>query len=201
MWRDFCFIVVGYLSGSILFARVVGQLVMHQDVTLESPDQNPGASNAFHYGGFWCGFFTLLGDMLKGFLPVLLYRDNVPDSSYSIGLAFVLAAPVLGHTFPVFYRFHGGKGIAVSFGSLLGLMPEMLPAYILAGVFIFFTVILQVTPHYHRTILTYLCAMTCMMLFVKDWSIVIGFALITIFVNLRMRMSTEKKEKCKVKLF
>ena len=67
------YILLGYLSGSVLYARIAAK-VFHKPQLLQcSPDQNPGAANAFQYGGFWCGVFTLSGDLLKGFLPVFLY--------------------------------------------------------------------------------------------------------------------------------
>lgn len=68
-----------------------------------------------------CGTLTLICELLKGFLPVYLYlRGRSPAECPAI-FALILAAPVLGHAFSVFYGFHGGKGIAVSFGCLLGL--------------------------------------------------------------------------------
>ena len=68
------YIVLGYLSGSILYARIFGFLLEKGDITADTPDGNPGAFNAFHNGGFWCGMLTLCFDMLKGALPVMLFR-------------------------------------------------------------------------------------------------------------------------------
>ncbi len=123
------YIVLGYLSGSILFARIAAGLFHKNTILTDSADANPGTANAFVYGGFLCGIFTLLGDLLKGFLPVYLFLHTQHASA--LPFSFILAAPVLGHAFPIFYRFKGGKGIAVSFGCLLGLLPERLPVAIL----------------------------------------------------------------------
>lgn len=75
-------------------------------------------------------------DMAKGFVPVYAYvhmtQMNLAESN---GLALVLAAPVAGHIFPVWHHFKGGKGIAVSFGSLLGLIPMWYPVLSLAVCF------------------------------------------------------------------
>ena len=116
MLTALCFTVFGYLSGSILFARVYGAL-FGKDLISNSTDGNPGTSNAFIYGGMLCGTLTLLGDLIKGFLTVFLYLYMTRGNT-DIYFMPVLAAPVLGHIFPCFYRFRGGKGIAVSFGCL-----------------------------------------------------------------------------------
>ena len=65
------FIILGYLSGSILYARVFGNLLKHENFYLETKDGNPGTANAFMQGGFFCGVCTLCGDMMKGFFLVL----------------------------------------------------------------------------------------------------------------------------------
>lgn len=197
------YILMGYLSGSILFAKLSSRLFQKDDFWEESPDQNPGTANAFQYGGFMCGLFTLLGDLLKGFLPVFLYLYALPSVPARISdwsLPLVLAAPVLGHTFPVFYHFRGGKGIAVSFGCLLGLIPYWRPAITLAVLFIFFSTILVVRPHYYRTIATFLCALLAMALLKEPADIWMGFLLITCCVLLRLHMSKEEKDKMKVSL-
>lgn len=200
MTRDLFYIAAGYLSGSILFAYLFGMLLKHKDVAKESRDKNPGTANAFCYGGFLCGLLTLAGDLMKGFLPVHLYIKGAPLVSYGISLAFVLAAPVLGHVFPVFFRFRGGKGIAVSFGCLLGLFPEIGPVCVLAFTFVFYSVILRITPHYHRTCLTYLSAAVIIRFFVKYQYVRLGFLIIALLIQLRMLLSTEEKEKCRARL-
>lgn len=67
------FILFGYFTGSLLFARYFSNLFCGKDVTVDTPDSNPGTYNAYTYGGFWCGALTLVCDLLKGFLPVFLY--------------------------------------------------------------------------------------------------------------------------------
>ena len=198
MMRSIIFTGIGYFSGSILFASVCSAL-LKKNIVCNSPDQNPGTFNAFRYGGFLCGALTLCGDLLKGFLPVALYLDGggVRDE---IGLAFVLAAPVFGHVLPLFYKFRGGKGIAVSFGCLLGLLPEYLPVVILAACFLFFTLFLKITPHYHRTLFTYVISAICMEFLVPEQSISFGFLLVAGLILLKLLFSDEKKEVCKVKL-
>ena len=60
------FILFGYFTGSLLFARYFSNLFCGKDVTVDTPDSNPGTYNAYTYGGFWCGALTLVCDLLKG---------------------------------------------------------------------------------------------------------------------------------------
>lgn len=195
------FALFGYLSGSILYARLFAKLLGKDNIFEMSKDQNPGTSNAFVYGGFWCGTLTLIFDILKGFLPVALYiayseYQNVPAS----GLALVMAAPVIGHIFPLFYKLKGGKGIATTFGCLLGLLPNWKPVAIVIVFFLFFSVVLRITPHFHRTLMAYICSLICMTFLVESSAVRFGFALITLAVCVRMLTSQEEKEKMEVKL-
>lgn len=197
MLRAIGFICFGYLSGSLLFARYFGQLCCKRDIAAESDDKNPGVFNAFQYGGFLCGALTLCGDLLKGFLPVFLYgREMTADSQW--GLALVLAAPVFGHIFPAFHHFRGGKGIAVTFDCLLGLLPAVKPVLILAAVFLFFSLVVKISPNYHRTICAYVFSAFSMIQFVAEPSISLGFVLITGLVIMKFLRSPERKKSCEV---
>ena len=192
------YVLLGYLSGSLLWAKLFGSLFAKKDITVLSPDGNPGASNAFRYGGFWCGCLTLCFDILKGFLPVVLYCRSAALPSF--GLAFVMAAPVIGHTHSVFHGFRGGKGIAVSFGCLLGLAPDLRPALILAVVFILFSVVIKITPHYYRTLATYIAAIPVLFAVVRQGAVRLGFLLIAEAVIMKLLSSKEEKEKFEVKI-
>lgn len=193
------YILLGYLSGSLLYAKFFGFVFTKGDITADSPDGNPGAFNAFHNGGFWCGVLTLCFDMLKGALPVMLYRHNAPDFA-SLGLTLVMAAPVLGHTHSVFHHFRGGKGIAVSFGCLLGLAPDLRPALILAAVFILFSTLIKITPHYHRTLAAYIAALPVMFKVVRVSAVRLGYLLIALTVVMTLLGSKEEKEAFEVKI-
>ena len=119
MSRTLCYVIIGYLSGSILYARVFEKLFHKENMIEGSRDRNPGTANAFMRGGFWCGVLTLCCDMGKGFIPVFFYHQGEMSQ---LGLALILAAPAIGHIFPLFHKGRGGKGIATTFGSLLGLL-------------------------------------------------------------------------------
>ena len=114
--------LIGYLSGSVLYAEVFCGIFGRKNAIEQSRDANPGTANAFLYGGFWCGICTLIFDMAKGFVPVYAYvhmtQMNLAESN---GLALVLAAPVAGHIFPVWRHFKGGKGIAATAGIIFSI--------------------------------------------------------------------------------
>lgn len=198
MSRDVFFILLGYLSGSILFARVAAKLLGKEDCFLSSKDQNPGTANAFLCGGFLCGLLTLLGDLVKGWLPVHLYLLATEASRPE--LALVLAAPVLGTAFPLFHRFQGGKGIAVTFGCLLGLLPFGTPVFLFAGSFLFFSLIVRVKPHFYRTIVVYLFTLFLMLRLHLSAPVCAGFCLITMTVCCKLHQSKEVREKMKVQI-
>lgn len=195
--REAVYIFLGYLCGSVLFARVCGRLLGKGDVTCGTKDNNPGTANAFQKGGFLCGVLTLLGDIGKGFVPVFFYMQKPP--LFSLGLAFVLAAPVIGHVFPIFFRFRGGKGIATTFGVFLGLLPNWTPVLCLALFFVFFSVVVRIKPHYYLTLIVYGLTALALPFLTRSPGIFIGFFLIFFAVCLRMLTSKEEKTSFEVK--
>ena len=198
MIKTFLFFAFGYFSGSILFARVYGAL-FNKDIVGKSKDGNPGTANAFMQGGMLCGILTLIGELLKGFLPVFLYlrlTDGVPG----FGIALVLAAPVLGHNYSVFYRFEGGKGIAASFGCLLGLFPNMLPVLILAVCYVSLSLLVRISPHYYRTLAAYSICTAISLLLVPEVGIRVGIAVISMLIAIKHLASAEEKKKFSVSI-
>ena len=193
------FTLLAYLSGGVLYADVFGTAFGKKAFYQNSADHNPGTANAYKYVGFWCGTLTLLCDLFKGFLPVFLYLRLVPGPE-KWGLSLVLAAPVVGHIFPLFSRFHGGKGIATTFGCLLGLLPYGKPVLLLAAMFVFLSVGLRITPHFYRTIAAFLSAALAMVLTGVAPVVCAGFLAITAAVCLRLYLSDEEKERFEVKL-
>ena len=95
---------------------------------------------------------------------------------------------------------HGGKGIATSFGCLLALLPDPVPVLTLAFFFLFFSCIVRISPHFYRTIVTYLCSFAALCFSNVSLSVRLGFLLITAGVFLRMHLSQESKERCTIKL-
>ena len=183
MLKTFIFSTFGYLAGSLLFARYFSDFFCGKDVTADTPDKNPGTYNAYTYGGFWCGALTLICDLLKGFLPVFMF---IRFSGKGLGLVLVMVAPVLGHLFPIWHKFSGGKGIAVSFGVLLGIAPDFRPVLILAITYLMFSFLVKVNPHFYRLILTYSVAMLAIILVRPGVTVVLGCAAVFSAVLLKI---------------
>ena len=202
MIRALIFTVVGYLSGSVLYATVFSRLFGIENVAEQGKDKNPGTANAFMHGGFWVGVCTLVCDIGKGTLPVLLYTFGKTEAELAsdIWLALVVAAPLLGHIFPIFNKFSGGKGVAVTFGVLIGLVPHAVPLFILAFYFVLFSVVLRVKTHYHRTVVTYYFTAATMFLLRVALPVSVGFLIITAAVQYKLHISTEKRQKFEVGL-
>ncbi len=107
-------ILIGYLSGSLASAVIVCKLLGLADPRTEGSN-NPGATNILRLHGKKVAILTLAGDSLKGVFPVLLARYvNAPD----LIIAFTGLAAFLGHLYPVFFGFRGGKGVATLLGVL-----------------------------------------------------------------------------------
>ncbi len=117
MFITLLLIVFGYLAGSISTAIIVCRIMGLPDPRSEG-SRNPGATNVLRFGGKKAAAITLAGDLLKGLLPVLLARGLGVDEP---GLALTALAAFLGHLYPVFFGFEGGKGVATAFGVILGL--------------------------------------------------------------------------------
>lgn len=109
--------LLAYLLGSLSFAILVSRYARLPDPRLQGSG-NPGATNMLRTAGRQLAALTLLGDLVKGLLPVLYaaHHDLPPQQQAWIGVA-----AVLGHLYPVFFQFRGGKGVATAAGVLLGL--------------------------------------------------------------------------------
>lgn len=110
-------IAAAYLIGSISSAIIVCRLMGLSDPRSEGSN-NPGATNVLRIGGKKAAAITLLGDMLKGVLPVA--AGHLLDVS-TLTFALAAMAAFLGHLYPVFFGFKGGKGVATALGTQFGL--------------------------------------------------------------------------------
>ncbi|MCO4860691.1 conserved hypothetical protein, DUF205 [Cupriavidus phytorum] len=117
------FALAAYLIGSVSFAVVVSKLMGLPDPHSYGSG-NPGATNVLRTGNKKAAILTLIGDALKGWLAVWLAARFGPAHGLTdTGLAMVALAVFLGHLFPVFHRFAGGKGVATAAGILLAINP------------------------------------------------------------------------------
>ena len=154
MLQTVLFSLFGFAMGSILYSYLLPKLFTGLDITQCSEDGNPGATNAILYGSVRLGALCLALDIAKGALPVFWATRVLDPSSYLF--VPVMLAPVLGHAFSPFLKGRGGKGIAVTFGVLLGVLPLSPMVFSLAALLLFFTFVIKITPDGVRVILAML---------------------------------------------
>jgi glycerol-3-phosphate acyltransferase PlsY len=119
----FLCIVGAYLIGSVSFAIVASWIFRLPDPRSYGSG-NPGATNVLRSGKRAAALFTLLGDVAKGLVAVLLARHFAPLIGFGEATVAASALAVfLGHLYPLYFRFKGGKGVATAAGILLGLSP------------------------------------------------------------------------------
>jgi len=131
-------LLLSYILGSINSAIIVCFLLkLPSPRTLGSG--NPGTTNVLRLGGKKAAAVTLIGDMLKGFIPMIIAHmfQLSPTAVAYIGLA-----AVIGHIFPIFYKFKGGKGVATLIGVMLGFY------WLIGGIFLLTWVAVAVITRY-----------------------------------------------------
>lgn len=136
MLATILFVILGYLAGSVSTAIIVCRAMGLPDPR-SAGSRNPGATNVLRFGGKKAAALTLAGDLLKGLLPMLLARWAGLDQA---GLALTALAAFLGHLYPVFFGFEGGKGVATAFGAILGLSWSVALAALATWLLMAFTV-------------------------------------------------------------
>ncbi len=126
---EYILVLLGYLLGSVPFGLLIAKT---RGIDLRKVGSgNIGTTNVLRTVGKKEAVITLLADILKGTVPVVLARILTGDSTV---VALTAAASVLGHDFPVFLRFKGGKGVATSIGVMLGVNPLL--GLLLVGVWV-----------------------------------------------------------------
>lgn len=111
------FATIAYLIGSLSTAIITCKIMGIEDPR-KTGSKNPGATNVLRHGGKKAAIITLLGDMLKGLIPVLVFSQFQADA---LTIALVGLFALLGHIFPIYYGFKGGKGVATFYGVILGM--------------------------------------------------------------------------------
>jgi acyl phosphate:glycerol-3-phosphate acyltransferase len=120
-WLPIVLALSGYLAGSIPFGIVVSK-------SLGAPDprtagsRNIGFTNVLRVSGKKAGVLTLVGDMGKGWMMAWVATQAIEHETWILGIAL---CPVLGHLFPVFLKFQGGKGVATAIGAVGGIAPSI----------------------------------------------------------------------------
>lgn len=115
--KEISLIIFAYLIGSVSTAIIVCRCMRLPDPR-SLGSKNPGATNVMRIGGKKAAAITLLGDAIKGVIPVLLAKYFGLTNYWLASVALVV---VIGHVFPIFFGFKGGKGVATSVGAILAL--------------------------------------------------------------------------------
>jgi glycerol-3-phosphate acyltransferase PlsY len=189
-------IVAAYLLGSVPFAFLIARAHGKDLRTIGSG--NIGATNLARAVGRPWGYFCFALDVLKGLAPVALVRaiGGVPDNPLLLSLWLLVGiAAILGHVFPVYLRFKGGKGVATSFGVALGLWPYFtLCALVALAVWIAVVLIWRyVSLASISAAVAFPCALVLGILTVPDWHsaslwpLVVAAIVIPILVIVRHR--------------
>lgn len=136
-------IITAYLLGNISTSYIVAKRLAGVDIRTQGSG-NAGSTNVLRTLGKKAGALTFIGDVLKGLIAVLIarfiaYGANLDDTTCAY---IAVVAVVLGHNYPVFLGFKGGKGVATSLGSMLGMNP--LVALLCLG---FFIIIVAITKY------------------------------------------------------
>ena len=132
-------IVFAYLLGSISSAILLSKIMGFQDPRSEG-SKNPGATNVLRIAGKKAAFFTLLGDFLKGLIPVLIARALQADP---LVVALTAFAAFAGHCFPAFFAFRGGKGVATAIAATLAF--DWLAGLALSAIWLLFARVFKIS--------------------------------------------------------
>lgn len=132
-----CLSALAFLLGSIPFGLLLAKM---RNIDLRATGSgNIGATNVFRTVGKSWGLLTLVLDALKGYIPAALFPRMLPAAAMEavhLGLLFGMLA-IVGHTWPIYLRFKGGKGVATSAGVLIALAPATVGAGLVAFVLLF----------------------------------------------------------------
>jgi glycerol-3-phosphate acyltransferase PlsY len=126
-------VLIAYLLGSIPFGYLIVKMKSGRDVR-EVGSRSIGATNVMRAAGRAGGILTFLLDVGKGFVAVLIAQKLFPDNEWVI--AFAAMAAILGHVFPVFLKFKGGKGVATGVGVFLAIFPQAVAAVLVIFVIV-----------------------------------------------------------------
>ncbi|HLR71163.1 MAG TPA: glycerol-3-phosphate 1-O-acyltransferase PlsY [Pseudogracilibacillus sp.] len=180
------FIILAYILGSIPSALLVGKIGFNIDIR-EHGSGNLGATNAFRILGVKAGIIVTLADILKGTLATLLpllagFFYDVEVSRLIVGIF-----AVVGHTYPIFAKFKGGKAVATSGGIILGLNPILFLLILLT-----FFVTLYITKYVSLTSMVTGLISTIIAFLFKDYFLCALIFVLTIFIIIRHRENIKR---------
>ncbi len=155
-----------------MYGYLLPKLVLKKDVREISADKNPGSANAMRIFGKKIGIPVFVLEILKASTPVFFASKFVNPKS--VIFSFILLAPVLGHAFSPFMKFNGGKAIAASFGSLLGLVPDSYFVFLLFFLLIFFSTVIVIKPYAIRILTVYIIFIILSVIIKEPWQYILG---------------------------
>ena len=167
--------IIAYLLGSIPFSLVIGKLFYQTDVR-DHGSGNLGGTNTFRVLGVKAGLAVTVLDILKGTLAVVLVYLISPDLEPLIVGAFA----VIGHSFPIFAKFRGGKAVATSGGVLLGVSPLLF-----AIIFVSFFIFLKFSKYVSLSSMLAGVVAVIVSIFMQHIGLIIVTSLLTFFVIYR----------------
>ena len=176
------FSIIAYLLGSIPSALIVGKVGYNIDVR-EHGSGNLGATNAFRTLGIKAGSIVVLADILKGTIATVLpLLFNVDIYTLIIGVF-----AVIGHTYPIFAKFKGGKAVATSGGIILGFNPLLFVIMVAT-----FLIALYISKYVSLASMVTGIVSFIVTLFIKDIGLMIVIGALTIFVFYRHRENIKR---------
>lgn len=173
-----------YLTGSVSSAIIVCKVMGLADPR-ENGSGNPGATNVMRIGGKKAAAITLAGDALKGLLPVLIAKVLLVDS---LLLSMVVFAAFLGHLFPIFFGFKGGKGVATSFGVTLGVAWAL--GFVVSGTWLLVYKLGKISSL--AALVAAVLTPVYVWLIVRDINLVIVFGLISVILLWRHKANIQR---------
>jgi glycerol-3-phosphate acyltransferase PlsY len=183
------FPIGGYLLGSIPFGKFLARLVARIDIT-ERGSRNIGATNVARELGIKWGLITLVLDLLKGLVPVVLFQLLASDSQsgHDLWLAAVALSPLLGHQFSIFMGLRGGKGVSTALGVYLGISPLAC-----AGAIVLFLIVTYLWDFVSLGSMVAACSLPGLLLLMgKPHPVVIGALVAALLICIKHRENIQR---------
>lgn len=180
------FIIIAYLLGSIPSALIVGKIGYNIDVR-EHGSKNMGATNAFRVLGKKAGIIVTISDILKGTLATIAPLIGAMFMDVEVSRLLVGIFAVIGHTYPIFAKFKGGKAVATSGGVILGINPLLFLVIVAT-----FLITLKITKYVSLSSMITGVIATIISAFLHDSLLFYMILFLTIFVIIRHRENIKR---------
>ncbi len=177
-------VLVAYFIGSISTAIITCKLMKLPDPR-SGGSKNPGATNVLRLGGKKAAAITLAGDLLKGLLPVLLTKGL----GYSLEIQILVGfAAFIGHLYPLYYRFQGGKGVATAIGVYYGI--DIIGGVLVTLIWLFIAKVLKISSL--SALIATLLAPLIFYILTGNLAVTIGIGCITILIYWKHRSNIQR---------